>query len=506
MKLNQQQQDVLKWVREGSGSLNLVARAGCGKTTTLIAVVHEIIAQLPGKNIFLGAFNKAIATEIAERLKAAKVDWRTAESSTLHSIGFRQWRGVARGVKVENKKVLNLVYDAADNSDNEHRYACHHIPTAIINAVSLAKQSGFGWLFPVDDEHAWVELFEHHDIDLDDAVSLKAAVAASVAILKASQAQDYEVIDFDDMICAPLVHRVPVKYPYDFVLIDEAQDTNAARRSLALSIMRPKTGRLIAVGDDRQAIYGFTGADSNAMDLIKRELNSQVLPLNVTYRCPKSIVRAAQRYVPDITAHESAPQGVVREETYTPHFKFEQTDAVLCRNTAPLIELAYRLIGNKVPCRVEGRDIGKSLEVLARRWKARDLNSLRNRLAEYAEKETTKWLAKGREEKAAAVDDKVSSLMALIQACEKEDKHTVNDLVDLINSMFGDSTNGTGTKCLTLSTVHKAKGREWPRVFILKGHELMPSRWARKDWQLAQEENLIYVAITRAQSELVWLN
>ena len=54
---------------------------------------------------------------------------------------------------------------------------------------------------------------------------------------------------------------------------------------------------------------------------------------------------------------------------------------------------------------------------------------------------------------------------------------------------------------LTLSTCHKAKGREWQRVAILEP-ELMPSKWARQDWQYQQEQNLIYVAYTRTQSEL----
>jgi len=52
--------------------------------------------------------------------------------------------------------------------------------------------------------------------------------------------------------------------------------------------------------------------------------------------------------------------------------------------------------------------------------------------------------------------------------------------------------------------VHKAKGLEWLRVFILD-RDRMPSRWARRDWQVQQEENLIYVAYTRAKEELYFL-
>jgi ATP-dependent exoDNAse (exonuclease V) beta subunit len=56
---------------------------------------------------------------------------------------------------------------------------------------------------------------------------------------------------------------------------------------------------------------------------------------------------------------------------------------------------------------------------------------------------------------------------------------------------------------VTLSTIHKAKGREWPKVFLLGRNRYMPSKYATQDWQLDQEKNLIYVAVTRAQEELI---
>jgi superfamily I DNA/RNA helicase len=105
----------------------------------------------------------------------------------------------------------------------------------------------------------------------------------------------------------------------------------------------------------------------------------------------------------------------------------------------------------------------------------------------------------------AAAEDKVQSLLALADVCTTEGRTQVADLVALIGTMFGDTPTGEQPKVLTLSTVHKSKGREWPRVFILRAKEFMPSRWARKDWQKLQEQNLIYVAITRAQRELVYL-
>ena len=54
--------------------------------------------------------------------------------------------------------------------------------------------------------------------------------------------------------------------------------------------------------------------------------------------------------------------------------------------------------------------------------------------------------------------------------------------------------------------MHKAKGLEWDRVFILDQGKYMPSRWAIMDWQKEQEKNLIYVAYTRPKTSIVAIN
>ena len=69
--------------------------------------------------------------------------------------------------------------------------------------------------------------------------------------------------------------------------------------------------------------------------------------------------------------------------------------------------------------------------------------------------------------------------------------------------MFGDTKDGEKARVLTLSTIHKSKGREWDRVFILGRTRYLPSPWARKEWQQLQEKNLEYVALTRAKDTLV---
>src|SRR5262249_35953012 len=109
----------------------------------------------------------------------------------------------------------------------------------------------------------------------------------------------------------PLVSQMFI-YQQDWVLVDEAQDTNASRRAFVAKLLKP-TGRSIWVGDPAQAIYGFTGADSKSLDTIRERFNAQLLNLTVTYRCPKQIVKKAQQWVKHIEAHESAPEGTIKD-------------------------------------------------------------------------------------------------------------------------------------------------------------------------------------------------
>jgi superfamily I DNA/RNA helicase len=94
-----------------------------------------------------------------------------------------------------------------------------------------------------------------------------------------------------------------------------------------------------------------------------------------------------------------------------------------------------------------------------------------------------------------ALEDKVETLLFLAEMSDN-----IIDLKVKINSIFNDE-NGDG---IILSTVHKAKGSEADKVFIIRP-DLMPLPSFRT-WQAIQEQNLIYVAITRAKKELIYDN
>lgn len=493
-----QQAAIFDWVRNGTGSALVVAVAGAGKTTTLVQAVKHMRGS-----VFLGAYNSAIAKELKGRIEGLL----SVRAGTFHSAGFRAWMRVANRCVVEERKGA-MIFDKllADGRARDHEF------TFALKLASLAKQSAVGVLWDGRDLGAWRDIVDHHDLAYDLAGAdgsieegvVDRAIEAARNVVRESIKLNRDMIDYDDMIYAPLLHNVPM-WPQDWVLIDEAQDTNAARRALAKKMLRPG-GRLIAVGDPRQAIYGFTGADSDSMDIIKREFNCVELPLTVTYRCPKVVVSFVQRWVSHIQAHESAPEGVLRTIDTDTFMRSEGAgpgDVVLCRNVKPLVALAYALIREGRPCHVEGREIGKGLVALVNRWKIKTLAALVDRLTKFREKEVEKFKAAGKEAKAAAIDDKVETLLVIIERLQATGKRAVSDLIEFIGTLFADTDPNNPASTLVLSTVHKSKGREWDRVYLLGRTALMPSPWARQDWQMLQEDNLCYVAGTRSKRELV---
>lgn len=513
--LSHQQQAVIDWVTDDTGSLNVVARAGCGKTFTLRQVVLAIRRTTPDAEVFVGAFNKAIVGEVSAAIRkdfneaGIEYNWKTTNVSTMHSAGLSAWkRSMVKfgDDSINANKTLKIMDDMVRVTNNkEQARKLEALTSTVSQAVSLAKQRGAGFLFDRQDRRQWFDIFDHFGInDLPDGVTTGEAVEVAIEVLTKSASMDKHVIDFDDMILAPLLHGARI-WPKDWVLIDEAQDTNPIRRALALALLKPRTGRMIAVGDPRQAIYGFTGADHTAMDIIAEALGSKTLPLNQTYRCPRAVVEFANRWVPDIVAMPSAPEGVVRRMYGIEAFIGDTPgagDAILCRVNAPLVSTAYALIRQGIACRIEGREIAKGLVKLARKWKIKTTAELGARLNGYEDREVQKWAAKENNNRVQAVIDQVATLGVIIERANASGDNTIDGVVKEIERMFADDIKDV----LVLASIHKSKGREWERVYWLNMEVTCPSPWAKQAWELGQEENLMYVATTRAASELVFLD
>jgi DNA helicase-2/ATP-dependent DNA helicase PcrA len=495
MNFSTQQAAFIDWAQNGSGSCVLEAVAGSGKTTTILAAVEN----MRGCSAIL-AYNKKIAEEIKGKLQARGIDWKRANAGTVHSFGFNAYRKTFPNVQVNEYKVANLI-DAAIDAGKLDDDAIAYAPV-IANVISLAKQRAIGVLAKIDDRAAYADIIEHFNIldDDSDQDNVDMIITNAIEFLTRSN-QVTDVIDFDDMVYLPLIHKCKI-WRFDNVFVDEAQDTNPARRALVRALVR-KGGRVIAVGDRHQAIYGFTGADADSLDLIAQDFNCQRMPLTVTFRCPKAVVEFAQQWVDHIEAHETAPEGTLSNcgfNEFLVRNDLNGSAAVLCRNTKPLVAVAFALIRRKVACRIEGREIGKSLAKLATKWSTiKTIGALNNQLSVYLEKETTKLLAKKQETKLQEIEDMVETLRVVMARCREDGSDKISDVVAYIEELFADNIKGM----LTLSTIHKSKGREWQRVFWLDRAGTCPSKYARQEWQIGQETNLMYVAATRAIEELI---
>lgn len=507
---------VMRWVAEGVGHAVTIARAGTGKTWTALRAISLMLADTGKKyvSVTMAMFNSDIAAETREKL--AKDDIK-AWSTTFHAAGWSALLRAFPNVKLSGFEPKQAGYDKwtfiVEQLDMPKMFQ-----SFARKAVSMAKQRAFGLAYRMSDPIQWMKIVE--DFDLDELISaeyldsglrprediIKEGLQWAFKALKKSNELLDVIADHDDQIYGPLIRDVKM-FENDWLIVDEAQDTNPARRLLARKMLK-RNGRSLWIGDPKQAIYGFTGADNNAMDVVIREWRATVLKLTVTFRCPKVVVQLAQEFVPDYQAAESNIEGEHLEFSWDDFYKksaktLTPDTIVLCRNTAPLVKTAFRLIGLGIACMVIGKDIGTGIVDLINRWRSiKTLRTLRERLANYLETETKKLTEAGKDRQAESLNDRVETIFAIVEGLPAG--ATLDDLKLKVNEMFQKAPKGEQeAKRIRLMTMHRSKGLEENTVVIIGRKELLPSKFAKTAEQFEQEENLEYVAITRTKRVLI---
>jgi DNA helicase II / ATP-dependent DNA helicase PcrA len=497
MTHSQYQLNIFDWVKNPNPikkNLIIEAKAGSGKSSTLL----HASTKMSGDVIFL-AFNKRISQELEHKLSSMGMP--NAKASTIHKEGLGIYTKAKGRVKVNSSKVYFITekYCQSDTLSPARNF--------ITKLVGFAKQNAFGVKdqTSIDDTQAWMDIISHHDISLDADCDYLTVIEVAKEVLKDSN-RDYKNVDFDDMQYLPLMYDVDCK-KYDWVLVDEAQDTNIVRKLIVEKILK-SNGRAIFVGDKKQSIYGFCGAESNSMELIKSKFDCEELPLSVCYRCAKNIIIEAQKYCPEIEHFPSNPDGEVTSIKYDDFIDkaleigLGGNDGIVCRNNAPNVALAFALIRKGIGCRIEGKEIGTSLLTLVRRWKRiDDLNVFTEKLTKYFEKE----FEKANYAKMQLLEDKLETMCILIERCQDLGKNDLKSLEKLILDMFTDTIDGVTPNVVTLSSIHKAKGLQWNNTYILGQEQFSPSKYANTEHAKEEEQNLIYVSITRAINKLTFI-
>jgi DNA helicase-2/ATP-dependent DNA helicase PcrA len=301
-----------------------------------------------------------------------------------------------------------------------------------------------------------------------------------------------------------LPHRSQPFPQYDFVFVDEAQDTDVLQRAIIQASLR-SGGRLCAVGDPGQAIYGFRGAGTDSMTLLKAAFNAAELPLHVSFRCSRAVVSTAQEVYPRIEAAPLAAQGAVMVvetddgllgDEELSEYRPSPSDVILCRMNAPLVKQAYKLIAAGMGCRMLGRSLGSQLASLMDKEAAADLPALLGSLAARLVGLRAMQLEEQGSKAAETLEDQVECIKVVAGSLPAE-QQTVMGLKAALRHLFDDKEG-----VVTLCSIHRAKGLEWSRVFVLKDGTVTTSD-RTPSWRLQEEHNLRYVAITRAQDTLV---
>lgn len=496
---NKQQSAIYTAIREESYNILVSAKAGTGKTTL---IKHAAINCIPpSQKILLLAFNKKIVEEMQKKISAPNLT-----IATSHSTGLKVIReNVKHKVEVDSYKASNAVkFMLSPSNPNSWKDVDYYRDdfkkwrSDMIKMVDLARMEF------ANNEAKMMELAKKHNMFLtvEDCSKVK-QICAKVQ-------NDLTKIDYVDMIFQPSIRKSWTRKKYDWVLIDECQDLNPCQQVLFKSLLK-ENGRFVAVGDPAQAIYGFAGADSDSFSKIAQSDNTVVMPLNECYRCGKEILKHVNATTDsDIFPPENAAEGKVEEQgSINEPLK---GDMVLCRNIAPLVRLCYKLIGENRSAYISGKKAGRDLVSFIKGFKTTRTEELLDKMSTHLsnhKKELSKQFPLWSEEDILESDlftevaEKIEIIDFIINTVgrvkrEEPFKFTI-EVVDHIIDLFKEKSNA-----IVLSTIHRAKGLENERVFILDA-ELMPSKHAKLDWQLIQEENLRYVAQTRAKKYLCYI-
>lgn len=505
------QKKIFNFILKGKGNAVVSAVAGSGKTTTLLKAL-EIVPK--DKNVLFLAFNKSIADELKTRVPQTN----NITVKTVHGFGY----GILSryfGSEIDNGKYRKLFYDIVDyfktkklSTIEKYNFTDEQLINAkemlqlidvkdvkpfltdVLALVNLGRLHLIDMAVMFNGVNDLKNIADKHTIDHTDNQCDVAWYLISIGITHT------DIIDYTDMIYLPIWNELKSE-TYDMVFVDECQDLSSCQRLLMKKAMNPKNGRFIAVGDPGQAIYAFAGADDLSYKKLCEIENTIELPLSITYRCATQIVNMVHHLNPYIKAIPKNNKGVIDREASYLHVK--DGDMVVCRQMFPVVSLCIKFLKQNKKSYIIGSDIGMSLISMINNADNKidfTMSKVLAKLLDDKEKLIVKLMETEKYSRVDAIEcntvviltEKIDVIAALSEGIEDP-----NVVIEKIKKIFSNSQKSG----ICLSTIHKAKGLEADRVFVLHP-ELMPSRYAKLDWELKQEDNLKYVAYTRAKTHL----
>ncbi|WP_175623337.1 UvrD-helicase domain-containing protein [Chryseobacterium schmidteae] len=512
------------------------AVAGSGKTTTLINGVEFIDTKL---KILFCAFNKKIKNEIESKTR----HYNNVTIKTTYSLGLNILKNnnkifknpIIIGDKYYNildryldKTPLNdrkqiLVQESFESlklsfNDRKNKEKEQELP----NENGEAKEDELSFYEIVtknfkqllsltrltlsfdSGEIGIKKIIEFYglDIQIDDSNEIKHyhTIIRIVLMEGFDNALKKGEIDYSDMIFLPNHLNYNSSYKYDVIFIDECQDLSNAQLKTVLKFYKSNTGRIFAVGDPFQSIYGFAGASPKSFDNIKKIINPQSFKLTNCFRSAKSIVKLASEIRTDITTTNFS-EGEVININYNEIIKFiSNGDFVLSRFNKDIIFTFFILLRNGFSCKILGKEeILKEISEFIpknQHYSSEFYSNLEDNVTNICKKYEHKF--KGNSEKIV----KAEGVRDIIILCYYEFQNSSNfaELLEYLKKFLDRDDEDS----IILSSIHRSKGLESENVFILN-YSLLPFRPQnafQPEWQSYQENCLKYVAITRAQNKL----
>lgn len=433
--------------KPGSKTL-VVADAGTGKTATISMLVDFTRETVAGV-----AFNSSVKTELIKR---------GVNGFTFNSLGFR---AIGRK-RVNNSHYADYLKSILDKDE-------FYLISPIVKLFDLSRNM-------MSKKYA--------DLALEYAVDFKSEdeqrIYNLVDNLHMLNSLNQSEIDFTDQIYLTVKNRLPLPY-FDILAIDECQDLNPLRCALIQEYARqhPQT-KIMYVGDDKQAINGWSGTIDNAMDVLSQ--GAEVFPLKLTYRNAQAIIEYVKECHPNVTTETaSTVQGSVNFIGAV-QMNPDNGDMVICKHNAPLVKIALSLLKLGKSVTVKGRDISGYLTYVLSKSGVKTFNDMPEKL--------NNWLMDiGSKVSKATYDnyaDNVDCILAIAENC-----NSMDDLYLTINKLFSDSDGQ-----IVLSSIHRSKGLESKNVYIIANEDKLKLSYGELDG--SQDKNLSYVALTRAIENL----
>jgi len=323
------------------------------------------------------------------------------------------------------------------------------------------------------------------------------------------------LIDFTDMLYLPFRWKLSPVQQYDFLFIDECQDLSKAQFAIAAKYGK-QGGRILAVGDPQQSIYGFTGADIDSFERVKVYTKAKELPLTTCFRCPQDIIKIAQDIRADMKGNKTNAGEINSIGIHQVSKLAKPGDLIISRLKSGLVLLVFDFIDKNIKVQIHEDEATEFIGELKNIFKQAELQQKLHINPLAFEKLRTvvvkrwEWIIKKKAERIVDpteraihikreldyLDQKLDFIHKKVELW-KTDCATLTHILKKIKTYVSDKENP-----IRLSTIHRAKGLEENRVFIIDYDKMPYDRPGFQQWEKTQEIHLKYVAVTRAKEVL----